>query len=108
MDIINTEPVFVIKTVLAKSAKICLHLASFLMLFIVANSWNKAFRQSVLQNVFSKINVQQHLVFGILLVAACSPGILILPSRYYIPAGLALILLNCAHLSMGSSQKQES
>jgi len=107
-DIVITKPLFVLQTMLAKTAKVLVHLVSFLALFVFSNIWNKTFRKKFFQNPFSKEYAINQLIFCFLLIVACSPGILINPARYYIPAGLGLILLHSTHFFVRYSEKNKT
>lgn len=99
LDIIYNYPMLVLETFCQKLIKITIHIFSFIFLFIICN-----FRNDNLKNLFlslikiKEIRFSRFLIPIVLIYIASIPGILVVPSRYYITGALSILLLFCVHL----------
>ena len=99
LDIIYSYPMLVFENFYQKLIKVTIHIFSFIFLFVICN-----FRNDNLRNLFlslikiKEIRFSRFLIPIILIYIASIPGILVLPSRYYITGALSILLLFCVHL----------
>jgi len=106
VEIVSSHPLFFLKTVGLKLLKLLAHYLSFIILFSVCNFLNTDFRRGlafIVKN--SKNHLKTSLIPLTLLMIASAPGLLTVPSRYYVPGALVLVLLFCMHATLSSSKK---
>lgn len=106
VEIVSGHPLFFLKTLGLKLLKLLAHYLSFVLLFGVCNLLNADFRRSLASIIVNSKNYLKISLMPLtLLMIASAPGLLTIPSRYYVPGALVLVLLFCMHSTISSIGK---